>query len=100
MDGSDGYRWEDGQLITLLTERLDDPDGDYPGAPPSGAQQDRPAEFSLEDVVAAGRAAFCWLEVVVTVRELARPLQPTAGTSAGDESGSPLGRSPTRSTTT
>ena len=100
MDENDGYRWDDDQLMTLLTEVLDAPDTDCPGAPASTAQDDRPAELSLEDVVAAGRAAFCWLDAVVTVRELARDLEPGAGTSTACEPGSPLGRSATRSSTT
>ena len=100
MDEFDGYRWDDDQLMTLLTEVLDDPDTDCPGAPASAAQDDEPAELSLEDVVAAGRAAFCWLDAVVTVRDLARHLGPTAGAPTAGEPGSRLGRSPTRSTTT
>ena len=99
MDESDGYRWDDDQLMSLLTEVLD-PEAGCPGAPASAVREDRPAELSLEDVVAAGRAAFCWLDAVVTVRELARDLGPVAGTSTACEPGSPLGRSPTRSTTT
>jgi hypothetical protein len=78
---------------------LDDPEADCAEAPTS-AQDDEPAELSLEDVVAAGRAAFCWLDVVVTVRDLARHLGPTAGTPTAGEPGSRLGRSPTGSTTT
>lgn len=98
MDESDGYRWDDDRLMTLLTEVLD-PDADRAGGPTSAAQDDRPAELSLEDVVAAGRAAFCWLDVVVTVRDLARHLGPDAGAPAAGEPGSRLGRSPTGSTT-
>jgi hypothetical protein len=99
VDEDDGYRWDDGQLMTLLTEVLD-PEADCAEAPTSAAQDDEPAELSLEDVVAAGRAAFCWLDVVVTVRDLARHLGPTTGTSTACEPGSRLGRSPTGSTTT
>ena len=100
MDDIDGYRWDDGQLLTLLTGVLDDPEADCAEAPTSAAQDDEPAELSLEDVVAAGRAAFCWLDVVVTVRDLARHLGPTAGAPTAGEPGSRLGRSPTGSTTT
>ena len=99
MDEDDGCGWDDARLMTLLTEVLD-PEAGCPGAPASAVREDRPAELSLEDVVAAGRAAFCWLDAVVTVRELARHLEPAAGTSTACEPGSPLGRSPTRSTTT
>jgi hypothetical protein len=84
VDEFDGYRWDDDQLMTLLTEVLD-PEADRPGAPASAVRDDRPAELSLEDVVAAGRAAFCWLDAVVTVRELARHLGPAAGTSTACE---------------
>ncbi|WP_448620900.1 hypothetical protein [Geodermatophilus sp. URMC 65] len=100
MDDNDGYRWDDGQLMTLLTGVLDDPEADCAEAPTSAARDDEPAELSLEDVVAAGRAAFCWLDVVVTVRDLARHLGPTTGTPTAGGSGSRLGRSPTGSTTT
>jgi hypothetical protein len=79
VDDNDGYRWDDGQLMTLLTEVLADPEADCAQAPTSAAPDDRPAELSLEDVVAAGRAAFCWLDVVVTLRDVARHLGPTAG---------------------
>jgi hypothetical protein len=68
VDENDGYRWDDGQLMTLLTGVLDDPEADCGEAPTSAAPDDQPAELSLEDVVAAGRAAFCWLDVVVTLR--------------------------------
>ncbi len=78
MDDNDGHRWDDDQLMTLLTEVLD-PEADRAEAPTSAAQDDRPAELSLEDVVAAGRAAFCWLDVVVVLRDVARHLGPTAG---------------------
>ena len=94
MDESDEYRWDDDRLMTLLTEVLD-PDADRAGGPTSAAQDDRPAELSLEDVVAAGRAAFCWLDVVVTVRDLG----PDAGDPTPGDPGPRLGRSPTGSTT-
>jgi hypothetical protein len=99
VDESDGYRWDDDQLMSLLTEVLD-PEADRAEAPTSAARDDPAAELSLEDVVAAGRAAFCWLDAVVTVRELARHLGPAAGTSTACEPGSRLGRSATRSTAT
>ena len=86
MDESDGYRWDDDQLMTLLTEVLD-PEADCPGAPASAVREDRPAELSLEDVVAAGRAAFCWLDVLVTLRDVARHLGPAAGAPAACEPG-------------
>ncbi|SDM01160.1 hypothetical protein SAMN05660642_01324 [Geodermatophilus siccatus] len=99
MDENDGYRWDDDQLMTLLAEVLD-PEADRAEAPTSAAQDHRPAELSLEDVVAAGRAAFCWLDVVVTMRDLARHLGSAAGASTPCEPGSRLGHSPTGSTTT
>jgi hypothetical protein len=79
VDGDNGHRWDDGRLMTLLTEVLADPEADCAEAPTSAAPDDRPAELSLEDVVAAGRAAFCWLDVVVVLRDVARHLGPTAG---------------------
>ncbi|MGY1762279.1 hypothetical protein ACI79G_15210 [Geodermatophilus sp. SYSU D00779] len=99
MDENDGYRWDDDQLMTLLTEVLD-PEADCAEASTSAAQDERPAELSLEDVVAAGRAAFCWLDVVVTVRDLARHLGSTAGAPIPCEPGSRPGRSRTGSTAT
>jgi hypothetical protein len=99
VDERDGYRWDDRRLMTLLTE-VPDPEADRAGAPPSAPGGDRPAELSLEDVVAAGRAAFCWLDAVVTVRDLARHLGPAAGASTACRPGSWLDRSPTGSTTT
>ena len=86
MDESDEYRWDDDRLMTLLTEVLD-PDADRAGGPTSAAQDDRPAELSLEDVVAAGRAAFCWLDVVVTLRNVSRHHGPAAGASTAWEPG-------------
>ena len=86
MDGDNGHRWDDGRLMTLLTEVLD-PEVDCAEAPTPAAPDDRPAELSLEDVVAAGRAAFCWLDVVVTMRDLARHLGPAAGASTACEPG-------------
>ena len=99
MDERDGYRGDDRRLMTLLAE-VPGPEADRAEAPTSAAGGDRPAELSLEDVVAAGRAAFCWLDVVVTVRDLARHLGPTAGAPTAGEPGSRLGRSRTGSTTT
>jgi hypothetical protein len=55
--------------------------------PPPAAPDDRPAEFSLADVVAAGRAAYCWLDVIVTLRDVARHLGPATGASTAREPG-------------
>ena len=87
MDGNDGHRWDDDQLMTLLTGVLDDPEADCVGHATSAAPDDEPAGISLEDVVAAGRAAFCWLDVVVTFRNVARHLGPVTGASTVCESG-------------
>jgi hypothetical protein len=84
---NDCHRWDDDQLMTLLTEMLADPEVDCAEAPTPAAPDDQPAELSLEDVVAAGRAAFCWLDVVVTVRDLARHLGSTAGAPTVGEPG-------------
>lgn len=66
MRGEDRPRWDDGQLMALVAEVMDE---ELPGSP---AQADRPAELSLADVVAMGRAAYCWLDVVVTLRNVTR----------------------------
>jgi hypothetical protein len=87
VDENDRHRWDDDQLMTLLTEGLADPEVDRAEAPTPAAPDDRPAELSLEDVVAAGRAAFCWLDVVVTLRNVARHLGPTTGASVVCEPG-------------
>jgi hypothetical protein len=86
VDESDGYRWDDDQLMTLLTEVLD-PEADRPGAPASAVRDDRPAELSLEDVVAAGRAACCWLDVVVWLRNATRHQESVTGASTAGEPG-------------
>jgi hypothetical protein len=99
VDGNDCDRWDDGQLMPLLTRVLDDREADCaerppPVAPhdcailpPPAAPDDRPAEFSLADVVAAGRAAYCWLDVIVTLRDVARHLGPATGASTAREPG-------------
>ena len=80
MDGNDGHRWDEDHVVALLTEVLDDPEVDR-------EQDDQPAGISLEDVVAAGRAAYCWLDVLVTLRNVARHLGPAAGASTACEPG-------------
>ena len=87
MDGNGGRRWDDDRLAALLTGVVDDPDADRSEAPTSAAPDDEPAGISLEDVVAAGRAAFCWLDVVVVLRDVARHLGPTAGAWTACEPG-------------
>ncbi|MGR6967776.1 hypothetical protein ACU610_25275 [Geodermatophilus sp. URMC 61] len=87
MDGNDGHRWDDDELMTLLTGVLDDQEADCAEAPTCAGPGDHPAEISLEAVVAAGRAAFCWLDVVVTLRNVARHRGPTAGASTAGEPG-------------
>jgi hypothetical protein len=67
MSGTDGAtgggRWDDDRLVVLVTEVLDGEE--YAGTP---APPEQPAELSVEDVVTAGRAAFCWLDVLVSLR--------------------------------
>ena len=87
MDGDNGHRWDDGQLMTLLTEVLADPEADCAEAPTSAAPDDPPAELSLEDVVAAGRAAYCWLDVVVSLRNVERHRASVTGASTTREPG-------------
>jgi hypothetical protein len=99
VDGNDCDRWDDGQLMTLLAVVLDDREADCAERPPPVAPDDcaelplpvapddRPAEFSLADVVAAGRAAYCWLDVIVTLRDVARHLGPATGASTAREPG-------------
>ena len=79
MGGTDGGWWDDDQLMVLVAEVLD-------GEAPS-AQSEPPAELSLEDVVAAGRAAFCWLDVVVSLRNVERHRASVTGASTTREPG-------------
>ncbi len=67
MGRDDRPRWDDGQLLTLVAEVLDEEELTGSSAPAG-----RPAELSLADVVAAGRAAYCWLDVIVTLRNVTR----------------------------
>jgi len=57
------------------------------GKAPSGtsAQPEASTELSLEDVVAAGRAAFCWLDVVVLLRNAERHQASVTGASTVHE---------------
>lgn len=81
MRRDDRPRWDDRQLMALVVEVLDDEDPvlgdgdpvlDDEGLLGSSASAGRPAEISLADVVAAGEAAYCWLDVVVTLRNVVR----------------------------
>ncbi|HEX2074276.1 MAG TPA: hypothetical protein VHF92_10860 [Geodermatophilus sp.] len=48
-------------------------DGEVGGGLPTSSGQDlRPAVLALADVVAAGRAAFCWLNVIVEMQKVIR----------------------------
>lgn len=82
MGGTDGGCWDDDRLMALVAEVLD-------GEAPSGtsAQPEAPAALSLEDVVAAGRAAFCWLDVVVWLRNVDRHQASITGASTTREPG-------------
>ena len=67
--GRDGCPPEDdGRLIGLAVEVLDGEEmrggRDRTSAPPDGS----PAELPLADVVAVGQAAYCWLDVIVSLR--------------------------------
>ncbi|MGY1706539.1 hypothetical protein ACI79C_18380 [Geodermatophilus sp. SYSU D00697] len=46
-----------------------------------------PAELSVDDVVASGRAAYCWLDVVVWLRSVTRHPRWAAGVSTDREPG-------------
>ncbi len=88
MDGNGGHRWDDDRLMTLLTGVLDDDqEAGCAEDPTSAAREGQPPGISLEDVVAAGRAAFCWLDVVVSLRTVARHLGPAARASTACEPG-------------
>ena len=68
-------RCEDaGRLRRLVTDQAE-------------ARVERARRTGRMDVVAAGRAAFCWLDVVVTLRTVARHLGPAARASTACEPG-------------
>jgi hypothetical protein len=79
--------WDDGQLMALVAEVLDDEEDDCAEVPTSAAQGDQSAGISLKDVVAAGQAAYCWLDVVITLRNVARHHGLAAGASTAHEPG-------------
>lgn len=95
-------RWEDGQLVALVGDVLDDEylvqdDEDLLG---SSAPAGRPAEISLADVVAAGRAAYCWLDVIVTLRNVTRHHRADAEPRPPTNPATSLAAPPTGSTAT
>ena len=87
MGGTDGEWGAGDRLVALLTGVRDDVEDDRADAPTSDAQDDQPAGISLEEVVAAGRAACCWLDVVVWLRNVGRHQEPVTGASTAGESG-------------
>ena len=87
MGGTDGEWWAGDRLVALLTGVRDDVEDDRADAPTSDAQDDQPAGISLEDVVAAGRAACCWLDVVAWLRKVPRPAGSVRGPWPAGESG-------------
>jgi hypothetical protein len=72
--------WDDGQVMSLVAQALNDGEAGCAEASTSAAPDDQPAELSLADVVDAGRAAFYWLDVIVSLRHVTRhdglPRQP------------------------
>jgi hypothetical protein len=64
--------WDDGQVMSLVAQALNGGEAGCDESPTSSAQDHRPAELSLADVVDAGRAAFVWLDVIVSLRHITR----------------------------
>ncbi|PRY35567.1 hypothetical protein LY71_1287 [Geodermatophilus tzadiensis] len=64
--------WDDGQVLSLVAQALDDGDAGCDESPTSSAQDHKPTELCLADVVDAGRAAFVWLDVIVSLRHVPR----------------------------
>ena len=87
MGGTDGKWWAGDRLVALLTRVRDGEEDERADAPTSDAQDDQPAGISLEDVVAAGRDACCWLDVVVWLRNATRHQESVTGASTAGESG-------------
>jgi hypothetical protein len=80
--GRDGRpQWDDGRLVGLAVEVLDGDEARPGRSTTSAAPDDSPAELSLADVVAAGQAAYCWLDVMVTLRNVTRHHGPLRGAS-------------------
>jgi hypothetical protein len=77
----DPLRWDDGRVIGLVVELLGGEQARGGGLSTAGAHARSPAGLSLADVVAGGRAAYCWLDAVVTVRNVTRHREPVAGAS-------------------
>ncbi|MGY1690664.1 hypothetical protein [Geodermatophilus sp. SYSU D01105] len=86
MSRRDRPRWDDGQLMDLAL-RVSDEQARDDAAPRSRAPVRRPAELSVDDVVASGRAAYCWLDVVVWLRDVTRHPRWAAGVSTDREPG-------------
>ena len=72
MAGNGRCSWDDGQVRRLVAQAVDNGEADCDESPTSAAQDHRPADRFLADVVDAGRAAFVWLDVVVFVRHVTR----------------------------
>ena len=87
MGRDDRPRWDDGQMIGLAVEVLDGEEARRDGLAAPAATDRGPAELALADVVAAGRAAYCWLDVIVTLRNVTRHHGPVAGASPRPEPG-------------
>jgi hypothetical protein len=82
----DRLRWDDGQLWGLAVQVLDGKDACCDDLTTSSAGDLRPAELSLSDVVASGRAACCWLDVIVHLRSVIRRHGSDAGVSTDRDS--------------
>jgi len=87
VSGTDGGWWADDRLVALLTGVRDDEEDERAEVSTPAAQDDQPAGISLEAVVTAGRAAFCWLDVVVSLRNAHRHQESVTGASTAGESG-------------
>jgi hypothetical protein len=81
MTRDDRLRWGDGQLWGLAVQELDGKDAAGDDLTTSSAGDPLPAEISLADVVTAGRAACCWLDVIVHLRNVIRRHGSDAGHS-------------------
>ncbi|MGY1640549.1 hypothetical protein ACI782_05375 [Geodermatophilus sp. SYSU D00703] len=79
--------WHDGRLVDLAVRVLDGEVAWCDGVLRSPAHDNRPAELSLDDVVASGRAAYCWLDVVVWLRDVPRHHGWAGGASTDHEPG-------------
>lgn len=77
--------WNAGRRMDLAVLVLNREEAHRDEVKMSSAPDRRPAQLPLADVVAEGRAAYCWLDVVVSLRSVTRHQEWGTGASTGPE---------------